>query len=86
MSDYDYDDYDLTHTQDAGSVFADIDEDAMDMYDHDRELRLEQLEYEIAKLEGLIILASIEDEVHHVIDRLEDELDLLTMNYNEFKA
>lgn len=85
-NDYDDDDYDVTHLQGSDSIFDDMDDDGRDMYDHDQEIRLEHLENEIAKLEELIIRASMDDALPHTIERLEDELDLLTMDYNGFRS
>ena len=85
-NDYDDDDYDVTYLQGSDSIFDDMDDDGRDLYDHDQEIRLELLENEIAKLEELIIRASMDDALPHTIERLEDELDLLTMDYNGFRA
>jgi len=77
---YDDDDYGLYSVKDASDIFNDI-EDLTDDYDHDKELRLDQLMGDISNLEGFIIQAAIDGEPPAYIGRLEDELELLTLDY-----
>lgn len=83
MSDnYDIDDYDLTHLQDEYAIF-DLDEEEDDMYTFDNNDKRDQLEYEMSRLETFIVKAAVDGADADTIERLEDELELLTLDYHK---
>lgn len=78
---YDLDDYDTFENPDDYCNF-DVDEDELDLYDYEVQAKVDQLEFEVAMLEQHIIQAAIDGGSSDYIDRLEDELELLTMDYH----
>lgn len=81
-SDYDIDDYDLTHLQDSFAYFE-LDEEEEDMHTYDNNDKRDQLEYEMSSLESFIVQAAIDGADANTIERLEDELELLTLDYHK---
>jgi hypothetical protein len=81
-SDYDIDDYDLTRVQDTFADF-DLDEEEDDMYAFDNNDKRDQLEYEMSVLESFIVQAAVDGADPDTIERLEDELELLTLDYHK---
>lgn len=81
---YDLDDYDTFENHDDYSSF-DLDEDELDMYDYEVQDKVDQLEFEVALLEQQIIQAATDGCSSDYIDRLEDELELLTLDYHILK-
>ena len=79
-SDYDIDDYDLTHLQDSFAYFE-LDEEEEDMHTYDNDDKRDQLEYEMSVLESFIVQAAIDGADANTIERMEDELELLTLDY-----
>ena len=79
-SDYDIDDYDLTHLQDSFAYFE-LDEEEEDMYTYDNDDKRDQLEYEMSTLETFIVQAAVDGADAGTIERMEDELELLTLDY-----
>ena len=79
-SDYDIDDYDLTHLQDSFAYFE-LDEEEDDMYTYDNDDKRDQLEYEMSTLETFIVQAAVDGADAGTIERMEDELELLTLDY-----
>jgi len=79
-SDYDIDDYDLTHLQDSFAYFE-LDEEEEDMHTYDNNDKRDQLEYEMSTLETFIVQAAVDGADSDTIERLEDELELLTLDY-----
>lgn len=79
-SDYDIDDYDLTHLQDSFAYFE-LDEEEEDMHTYDNDDKRDQLEYEMSTLETFIVQAAVDGADSDTIERLEDELELLTLDY-----
>lgn len=85
MSNYDDDDYILDDQADGDDWF-DLDSEDMDIYDFDDrfdtylagvEADIEEVRYKIAK-------SLMEDEDDAILERLEDELALLMMDYTRF--
>lgn len=85
MSNYDDDDYILDDHADGDDWF-DLDSEDMDIYDFDDrfdtylagvEADIEEVRYKIAK-------SLMEDEDDAILERLEDELALLMMDYTRF--
>lgn len=81
-SDYDIDDYDLTHLQDSFAYFE-LDEEEEDMHTYDNDDKRDQLEYEMSSLESFIVQAAVDGADSDTIERLEDELELLTLDYHK---
>ena len=79
---YDVDDYDLTRVQDTFADF-DLDEEEYDMYDFDNNDKRDQLEYEMSVLESFIVQAAVDGADADTIERMEDELELLTLDYHK---
>jgi len=79
-SDYDIDDYDLKHLQDSFAYFE-LDEEEEDMHTYDNNDKRDQLEYEMSTLETFIVQAAVDGADSDTIERLEDELELLTLDY-----
>lgn len=79
-SDYDIDDYDLTHLQDSFAYFE-LDEEEDDMYTYDNDDKRDQLEHEMSTLETFIVQAAVDGADADTIERMEDELELLTLDY-----
>lgn len=79
-SDYDIDDYDLTHLQDSFAYFE-LDEEEEDMHTYDNDDKRDQLEHEMSTLETFIVQAAVDGADSDTIERLEDELELLTLDY-----
>ena len=82
---YDEDDYSLDHIQDTYAIF-DLDEDENDMYDFDTNDMRDQLEYEMSVLESFIVRAAIDGADADTIERMEDELELLTLDYHNLRT
>lgn len=81
-SDYDIDDYDLTHLQDSFAYFE-LDEEEDDMYTYDNDDKRDQLEHEMSTLETFIVQAAVDGADADTIERMEDELELLTLDYHK---
>ena len=79
---YDVDDYDLTRVQDTFADF-DLDDEEDDMYDFDNNDKRDQLEYEMSVLESFIVQAAVDGADADTIERMEDELELLTLDYHK---
>ena len=81
-SDYDIDDYDLTHLQDSFAYFE-LDEEEEDMHTYDNNDKRDQLEYEMKKKKRYIVQTAVDGADPDTIERLEDELELLTLDYHK---
>ena len=79
---YDDDDYDISYPAEEFPSF-DFDESEDDWYDYKQDALSEQVEKEVTLLEELIIRAALDGQPVEVVDRMEDELDLLMMCYHK---
>jgi hypothetical protein len=79
---YDIDDFDLARVQCTFTDF-DLDEEEDDMYDFDNNDKRDQLEYEMSLLGSFIVQAAADGEDAQYIERLEDELEILTLDYHK---
>lgn len=79
---YDDDDYDISYPAEEFQSF-DFDESEDDWYDYEQDALSEQVEKEVTLLEELIIRAALDGQPVEVVDRMEDELDLLMMDYHK---
>jgi len=78
-----YDDDDYSTEKHLGFSDFTVDEDENDMYDFDTNDMRDQLEYEMSVLESFIVQAAIDGADANTIERMEDELELLTLDYHK---
>jgi len=85
MSNYDDDDYTVNEHTDRDDWFE-LDSEDMDIYDFDDrfDTYLAEVEAEIEEVRYKISKALIEGEDDAIIERLEDELSLLMLDYTRF--
>tara|TARA_R110000744_G_scaffold69111_3_gene140389 strand:- start:629 stop:898 length:270 start_codon:yes stop_codon:yes gene_type:complete len=86
-SDYDNDDYNLTVDDLYSSVdyFDTLSDNELDQYDDSRQIYFEQLESRVGMAEDQLSHALNNDEDENVIERLQDELELLLIDYFNFE-
>lgn len=86
-SDYDNDDYNLTVDDLYSSVdyFDTLSDNELDQYDDSRQIYFEQLESRVGMAEDQLAHALNNDEDENVIERLQDELELLLIDYFNFE-
>jgi len=86
-SDYDNDDYDISVDDLYSSVdyFDTLSDNELDQYDDSRQIYFEQLESRVGMAEDQLAHALNNDEDENVIERLQDELELLLMDYFNFE-
>jgi uncharacterized protein YecA (UPF0149 family) len=83
-SEYDEDDYTIEKHCDTFFDFT-VDEDGNDLYDDRNTEKLDQVEFEMSLLEQFIVQAAIDGVDVEYIERLEDELELLAMDYHKLR-
>lgn len=81
--DYDNDDFDLSDLKDSQDEF-DLTDEELDQYDDSKLILLEQLEYRMDLAEQQLALAIAEGDDGDHIERLRDELELLTIDYIQY--
>ena len=81
--DYDNDDFDISDLKDNQDEF-DLTDEELDQYDDSKIILLEQLEYRLDLAEQQLILAIAEGDDEDYIERLRDELELLTIDYVQY--
>tara|TARA_B110000908_G_C10187600_1_gene418782 strand:+ start:794 stop:1063 length:270 start_codon:yes stop_codon:yes gene_type:complete len=86
-SDYDNDDYNITVDDLYSSVdyFDTLSDNELDQYDDSRQIYFEQLESRVGMAEDQLSHALNNDEDENVIERLQDELELLLIDYFNFE-
>mgnify|MGYP006078641717 FL=1 len=86
-SDYDNDDYNITVDDLYSSVdyFDTLSDNELDQYDDSRQIYFEQLESRVGMAEDQLAHALNNDEDENVIERLQDELELLLIDYFNFE-
>ena len=86
-SDYDNDDYKISVDDLYSSVdyFDTLSDNELDQYDDSRQIYFEQLESRVGMAEDQLAHALNNDEDENVIERLQDELELLLMDYFNFE-
>ncbi len=86
-SDYDNDDYNISVDDLYSSVdyFDTLSDNELDQYDDSRQIYFEQLESRVGMAEDQLAHALNNDEDENVIERLQDELELLLMDYFNFE-
>ena len=81
--DYDNDDFDISDLKDSHDEF-DLTDEELDQYDDSKLILLEQLEYRMDLAEQQLALAIAEGDDEDHIERLRDELELLTIDYIQY--
>tara|TARA_B110000977_G_scaffold101984_1_gene133450 strand:+ start:2353 stop:2622 length:270 start_codon:yes stop_codon:yes gene_type:complete len=86
-SDYDNDDFNITVDDLYSSVdyFDTLSDNELDQYDDSRQIYFEQLESRVGMAEDQLAHALNNDEDENVIERLQDELELLLIDYFNFE-
>ena len=86
-SDYDNDDFNITVDDLYSSVdyFDTLSDNELDQYDDSRQIYFEQLESRVGMAEDQLSHALNNDEDENVIERLQDELELLLIDYFNFE-
>jgi hypothetical protein len=86
-SNYDNDDYDISVDDLYSSVdyFDTLSGDELDQYDDSKEIYFEQLESRVAMAEDQLAHALKNEDDPNVIERLQDELELLLIDYFNFE-
>lgn len=79
---YDDDDYTLPDISDTGYDDFALSDEELDQYEDTQHIKLDELEHSMRYLEGFISQAKVEglDD----LDRLEDELEILNLEYLRF--
>jgi hypothetical protein len=86
-SDYDNDDYNISVDDLYSSVdyFDTLSDDELDQYDDSKEIYFEQLESRVGMAEDQLAHALRTEADPNVIERLQDELELLLIDYFNFE-
>lgn len=86
-SDYDNDDYDISVDNLYSSVdyFDTLSDDELDQYDDSKEIYFEQLEARVSLAEDQLKQAYSDGDDPHAIERLQDELEILLIDYFNFE-
>lgn len=86
-SDYDNDDFNITVDDLYSSVdyFDTLSDNELDQYDDSRQIYFEQLESRVGMAEDQLAHALNNDEDENIIERLQDELELLLIDYFNFE-
>ncbi len=84
---YDDDDYNINVDNLYSSVdyFDTLSDDELDQYDDSKDIYFEQLEARVSVAEDQLAHALKHEEDPHVIERLQDELELLLIDYFNFE-
>lgn len=85
--DYDDDDFklDLDNLYSSTDHLNTYDDEELDQFDDSKEIYFEQLEYRVSLAEDQLKLAYKEQDDPNVIERLQDELELLLIDYFSFE-
>tara|TARA_R110002153_G_scaffold128_1_gene775 strand:+ start:1597 stop:1866 length:270 start_codon:yes stop_codon:yes gene_type:complete len=86
-SDYDNDDYNISVDNLYSSVdyFDTLSDEELDQYDDSKEIYFEQLEARVSVAENQLAYALKHQDDPNVIERLQDELELLLIDYFNFE-
>ena len=86
-SDYDNDDYNISVDNLYSSVdyFDTLSDDELEQYDDSKEIYFEQLEARVSVAEDQLAHAIKHEDDPNVIERLQDELELLLIDYFNFE-
>lgn len=86
-SDYDNDDYDINVDNLYSSVdyFDTLSDDELDQYNDSKEIYFEQLEARVSLAENQLKQAYSDGDDPHTIERLQDELEILLIDYFNFE-
>jgi hypothetical protein len=86
-SDYDNDDYNISIDNLYSSVdyFDTLSDEELDQYDDSKEIYFEQLEARVSVAENQLAHALKHQDDPDVIERLQDELELLLIDYFNFE-